>query len=165
MSHQEQVNQYAERDASELDDAGGHYIRHVCAMTREKLHEKSDMAAEMAFRDMRIDALTKQRDELLASLKELLYSKAYPGLFAGVVAADNAAKLIKSIEDAKLTSADNFPYAAKMVPDGWQLVPVVATKAMWEAWDSAPCNNEDDAVNLEDAYSAMLAAAPKLGGE
>ena len=52
----------------------------------------------------------------------------------------------------------------KMAQDGWQLVPVVATKAMWAAWDSAPCNNEDDAVNLEAAYRAMLAAVPKFEG-
>ena len=46
----------------------------------------------------------------------------------------------------------------------WQLVPVSATKAMWAAWDSAPCNGEDDAANLEAAYRAMLAAAPKHEG-
>ena len=39
---------YDERIPEEL---GEHYIRHVSAMTGEKLHNKSDIAAELAFRD------------------------------------------------------------------------------------------------------------------
>lgn len=112
MSHQKQVKQYAERDVIALDEQGGYYIRHVIAMTREKLYLKSDVAAELAFRDMRIDALTKRSDELLDSLKELLSSKAEHGLFAGVAAADNAIKLVKSIEDAERIGADHSPDAA-----------------------------------------------------
>lgn len=49
--------QYAERDAYELDVAGGYYCRHVSAMTGEKLHAKSDIAAELGHRDMIIDKL------------------------------------------------------------------------------------------------------------
>lgn len=56
--------------------------------------------------------LTKQRDQLLASLKDLLSSKAEPGMFAGVMAADNAAKLIKSIEDSKWAGGGHSPDAA-----------------------------------------------------
>lgn len=48
---------YAERDAEELDKAGGFYYKHVFAMTSEGLHSKSDIAAELGYRDMRIDAL------------------------------------------------------------------------------------------------------------
>jgi hypothetical protein len=40
--------EYAKRDIEQL---GEHYIRHVEAMTAEGLHEKSDIAAELAFRD------------------------------------------------------------------------------------------------------------------
>ena len=98
--------------------------------------------------------LTKQRDQLLASLKALLYSKAEHGLFAGVAAADNAAKLIKSIEDGEWIGAGHSPDAGKMVPDGWQLVPVEPTSAMLIAAGTATPR-----------YRAMLAAAPKLGGE
>lgn len=58
------------------------------------------------------DELVRQRDQLLASLKELLSSKAEPGLFAGVAAAYNAAKLIKSIEDGEWISAGHSPDAA-----------------------------------------------------
>ena len=40
-----------------MDLAGNYYIRHVSAMTREGLHSKSDIAAELAWRDMEIDRL------------------------------------------------------------------------------------------------------------
>lgn len=43
--------QYGERNAIALDAAGGNYIRHVSAMTAEGLHRKSDIAAELAYRD------------------------------------------------------------------------------------------------------------------
>lgn len=56
--------QYAERDAMELDSAGGYYIRHISAMTREELHSKSDIAAELGFRDMEIDRLKLEVAEL-----------------------------------------------------------------------------------------------------
>ncbi len=46
--------EYANRDAEEL---GEHYLRHVAAMTAEKLHSKSAIAAELAHRDKRITEL------------------------------------------------------------------------------------------------------------
>ena len=46
-----------ERDAWELDQAGGYYSRHVMAMTSEGLHSKGDIAAELGYRNMRIDQL------------------------------------------------------------------------------------------------------------
>ncbi len=49
--------QYAERDIEALDENGGHYIRHVAAMTAEDLHRKSDIAAELAYRDHKIESL------------------------------------------------------------------------------------------------------------
>lgn len=48
---------YAERDICELDAAGGFYFKHVLAMTAEQLHSKSDIAAELAHRDLRIQQL------------------------------------------------------------------------------------------------------------
>lgn len=44
--------QYGGRDPMMLDRAGGYYQRHVNAMTTERLHEKSDIAAELGYRDM-----------------------------------------------------------------------------------------------------------------
>lgn len=45
------MTEYADRDLETLEP---HYSLHVSAMTREHLHAKSDIAAELAFRDVRI---------------------------------------------------------------------------------------------------------------
>lgn len=59
-----EVKRYAERDAYELDKAGNYYCRHVSAMTGEGLHSKSDIAAELGWRDMQIDALLAENESL-----------------------------------------------------------------------------------------------------
>ena len=46
--------EYAERD---ILKQGNHYMRHVAAMTTEGLHDKSDIAAELAHRDIEINRL------------------------------------------------------------------------------------------------------------
>ena len=46
--------EYAERD---ILKQGNYYMRHVAAMTAEGLHNKSDIAAELAHRDMEIARL------------------------------------------------------------------------------------------------------------
>lgn len=48
---------YKERDAMELDAAGGFYCQHIMAMTSEQLHSKSDIAAELGYRDMVVAGL------------------------------------------------------------------------------------------------------------
>lgn len=63
---------YAERDIMALDDAGNYYCKHVSAMTGEKLHSKSDIAAELAHRDYEIDKLKSQVQQLLS----LIYNSA-----------------------------------------------------------------------------------------
>ena len=45
---------YAERDIRALDRNGNHYCKHASAMTGEKLHSKSAIAAELAHRDFLI---------------------------------------------------------------------------------------------------------------
>ncbi len=45
-----------------VEDLEPHYSRHVAAMTREKLHAKSDIAAELACRDWKIERLTQQHE-------------------------------------------------------------------------------------------------------
>lgn len=62
MSKNEKL--YAERDIMALDEAGNYYIKHVSAMTGEKLHSKSDIAAELAHRDYEIDKLKARIQEL-----------------------------------------------------------------------------------------------------
>jgi hypothetical protein len=67
--------QYAERDAMDLDEAGGYYMRHLMAMTGENLHSKGDIAAELGWRDMKIAALQQKLDALAAenaALKDYL---------------------------------------------------------------------------------------------
>jgi len=53
-----------ERDIMEMDMAGNYYCRHVSAMTKEALHSKSDIAAELGWRDMQIDQLKAENEQL-----------------------------------------------------------------------------------------------------
>lgn len=69
--------QYADRDLMAMDIAGNHYCRHVSAMTREQLHSKSDVAAELGWRDMQIAELKAQRDALAAKGMELAREAAH----------------------------------------------------------------------------------------
>lgn len=55
--------QYAERDLMGMDVAGNHYCRHISAMTREGLDSKSDIAAELGWRDMQIAALQQKLEQ------------------------------------------------------------------------------------------------------
>ena len=51
---------YPPHDPSTLEP---HYCRHVEAMTAEGLHKKSDIAAQLAWRDRRIAELEVERDK------------------------------------------------------------------------------------------------------
>lgn len=68
--------QYAvgQRDIEQLDE-GGYYTRHIYAMTHEGLYSKSDIAAELAHRDLQIDmlrlALEKQTQIAIGILEKL----------------------------------------------------------------------------------------------
>jgi hypothetical protein len=48
------MTEYAQRDHIAL---GHYYLQHLSAMTGEQLHAKSDIAAELAWRDQQIDNL------------------------------------------------------------------------------------------------------------
>jgi hypothetical protein len=50
---------YAQRDPEELDKAGAFYAAHIMAMTEEDLYSKSDIAAELAYRDAITDQLKR----------------------------------------------------------------------------------------------------------
>ncbi|WP_459175775.1 hypothetical protein [Ewingella americana] len=58
---------YAERDLMILDAQGDHYCRHIVHMTCEDLHSKSDIAAELGWRDLQIQELTQQNSALQLS--------------------------------------------------------------------------------------------------
>jgi len=55
------MKQYGNRDVGKLED---YYLVHVDAMTREALHSKASIAAELAHRDAIIDGLRTQLAEL-----------------------------------------------------------------------------------------------------
>lgn len=51
---------YIPRDLEALDEAGGYYTRHFQAVQQEGLDSRSDIAAELAYRDMVIARLRRQ---------------------------------------------------------------------------------------------------------
>lgn len=65
------MSEYAERDIVALDKAEGYYIRHVDAMTAEGLHAKSDIAAELAWRDAELDRLRAALGRIAADKVQL----------------------------------------------------------------------------------------------
>ena len=50
---------------------GSYYTKHVCHMTKEGLHDKSEIAAELAHRDIKITRLTEKLEEAQATLKAI----------------------------------------------------------------------------------------------
>jgi|1_EtaG_2_1085319.scaffolds.fasta_scaffold275152_1 hypothetical protein len=51
-------------DIGQVNKASEIYSKHIHAMTSELLHSKSDIAAELAWRDYRIAALKEQLEEI-----------------------------------------------------------------------------------------------------
>lgn len=102
---------YADRDALLLDQLGGYYSRHVSGMTREQLHSKADIAAELAHRDMLIDAsvarLTAVMSERAAEASE--YSHHVAQLAAARASAQIAAVIscIDLLRNIETTYRDN----------------------------------------------------------
>ncbi|BDQ36357.1 hypothetical protein SYK_07170 [Pseudodesulfovibrio nedwellii] len=58
------MSEYKERDHRHLDQEGNYYCKHVLAMTQEGLHDKSDIAAELAHRDFEIDCLKDDKGRI-----------------------------------------------------------------------------------------------------
>ena len=61
------MSKYKERDIEQLDIDGGYYSSHIDSMTAEGLHGKSDIAAELAHRDYRLDEAHNLIEALHAS--------------------------------------------------------------------------------------------------
>jgi hypothetical protein len=61
---------YARRDIEKL---GEHYLRHVDHMTTEALYDKGDIAAELAWRDLRIAQLTAGIQRLARDYNAAMY--------------------------------------------------------------------------------------------
>lgn len=56
---------YQARDVIQLDRQGKYYCKHLSAMTEYKLEKKSDIAAELAYRDFKIDRLKRQLQNIV----------------------------------------------------------------------------------------------------
>ncbi|CNH99889.1 Protein of uncharacterised function (DUF551) [Yersinia frederiksenii] len=81
------------------------------------------------------------------------FSRAYRDMLA---TAPDASGFDPSFPGAEATVITHYH-----TPEGYKLVPTEITKAMRDAWDSAPNCHEDDDVNMCNAYRAMIAAAPE----
>ena len=100
--------------------------------------------------------LKKQRDELLASMRQTL------AMLRVTSHGPSAANKAEEMLHAAICSlgADHSPDAAKMVAhEGWQLVPVEPTIEMVQA-----ATNSAVGFGTRAAYQAMLSAAPKPEG-
>jgi len=69
------TKQYDERDAFDMDQGGGYYMRHVKEMTPEQMESKSDIDAELAWRDMQIDELQQKLDAIIGGFDEAIRHK------------------------------------------------------------------------------------------
>ena len=87
---------YAERD---IEKQGTHYVNHVMAMTKEGLHSKSAIAAELAHRDIALATMTAERDEANAHAARLQNQLAE-------LQADKSDALIKAVEELVAIAAE-----------------------------------------------------------
>ena len=100
----------------------------------------------------------------VASLEQHIYA-GYMSMHACEYAAhaiDSHDELVaenERLRDALECATNHFPDAAKMVPDGWQLVPVEPTLEMISA-----ATRDSVGFGTRAEYKAMLAAAPKHEG-
>ena len=78
--------------------------------------------------------------------------------------ASERAKRITELQDALELAEEAVRAKQPAVPEGWQLVPKVPTRDMIDQGNAAMAY-DCCSGNADDAYRAMLAAAPKLGGE
>ena len=81
--------EYGLRNHMELDELGNYYSRHVQAMTAEDLHDKSDIAAELASRDAAIDRLKDEVHQVRNDAQEA-YNSAYKAFLPIIKAAQYA---------------------------------------------------------------------------
>ncbi|WP_128602037.1 hypothetical protein [Pantoea wallisii] len=85
------------------------------AMTAEQLHSKSDIAAELGWRDMQIAALQQNRDALAAENAAL---KAGPqGFFA--YGGDCGYEEFKTADEARKFANEEIAYYREQACDGW----------------------------------------------
>jgi hypothetical protein len=106
---------YAERDHEEL---GEFYTRHVMAITAERLHDKSAIAGELAWRDSRIEEQGRRLMELVvckdAAITFLaIYEKVQPELVDKL----NAIEAMVDFKNARLADLEQRVSAMSPVVD------------------------------------------------
>ena len=148
-------NQYAPRDTEALGD---HYLRHVSAMTVEKLQDKSAIAAELAWRDAEIARLGDR-------LSREAMSNDSTGLHLSRVTAERDAyaaflgRIGWTEEYAREVLADKDPFVSgeEMLPELADVLPHLTRIIGCEHWE-ARCK----AVAERDRLTAVLAHLPRL---
>lgn len=63
---------YEQRDIEELDKLGNYYSTHIMAMTAEHLDSKSDIAAELGYRDLKIRNLVSELITLRTAVEDIM---------------------------------------------------------------------------------------------
>ena len=136
------------------DLIGGFSLRNCpdAVATARRIVACVNACAGMADPTAEIAALKQKRDELLASMRQTL------AMLRVTSHGPSAANKAEEMLHAAICSlgADHSPDAAKMVQDGWQLVPVEPTLEMISA-----ATRDSVGFGTRAAYKAMLAAAPK----
>jgi len=132
-----EVKHYAEREL-ESDREQQIYVDHICAMTTEELHCKSAIAAELAYRDYRIEKLESQDNWI--SVEDRLPEFNIKSTGAMLVSQDYLVSLIfssrvyvgsfrKNTRVNKTFWIGNFPLSAEVTH--WQQLPEPPKEHNW----------------------------------
>ena len=155
------------------DLIGGFSLQHCpdAEATARRIVACINASAGMADPAAEIAELKRQRDELLVAMRQTL------AMLRVTSHGPSAANKAEEMLHAAICSlgADHSPNAAKMVPDGWQLVPVKPTEEMITAsvmkrmgassMEELDCNAGIWAArDCLAYYLSMLASAPKPEG-
>ena len=128
-------------EALERHIYAGHMSKHCCEYAANAINSH--------------DELVRQRNHLLDAMSQTLAMLRVTS--HGPSAANKAEDMLHAAICGLGT--DHFPDSTKMVPNGWQLVPMDPTIEMISA-----ATRDSVGFGTKASYQAMLAAAPKLGG-
>ena len=155
------MSEYAERKPWDLEP---HYIKHVNAMTGEGLHSKAAIAAELAYRDKRIEELEKQLAERDAALARLAPKC---GECYGTGNVDDAEPGDISFNTFVCPKCGGSGKDLSSLPTSAQATAKVLAAArsfmsLTERWRRDTPTNEFDSLPTDDMYEAIVAAERAL---
>ncbi len=119
------MSEYAERDIEALCQ---YYGRHVSAMTGEGLHEKSDIAAELAHRDHVIDTLKAERDAFEGEVNDL--NHVVVTLMQDCKQSDDDSDKAEAANKGLVDEVESLTYALKAIADGEGDAQVIAQQTI-----------------------------------